>query len=126
MGRRPNLEAQSRKSGRRGKIVGVLDIGDDIGRLPQRIGRDRLQTDGPVVALAGAGHADDVEFHAAAQRVALERVADPGPDLLEGCRGLCKKCLEIYVPSPSTAGLQRGTPHARGNGAGDDCCGENG
>jgi hypothetical protein len=33
------------KSGRDGEIVGFLDVGDDIGGLPQRIRRDRPQAD---------------------------------------------------------------------------------
>src|ERR1700726_4088654 len=90
------------KSGRDrkiGEVVGVLDIGNDIGRFPQRVRRDRAQANGPVAALAGAGHADDVELHAAAQRMALECVGDPGPDLVEGCGRFCKEGLEIHVAS---------------------------
>src|ERR1700716_3734673 len=97
---------KARKSDRDGKLVGILDIGHDIGRLPQRIGPDRLQTDGPV-SLAAARHADDVELNAAAQRMPLQRVGDAGPDLIEGCRSFCKERLEIHVGSPSTAVLWR-------------------
>ena len=31
----------SPESGRRGQIVGFLDVGDDIGRFPERVGGDR-------------------------------------------------------------------------------------
>src|SRR5207244_3723792 len=47
-----------KKSGRGGQIIGFLDVGHDIGRLPERVGRDRAQADGPV-AFAVARHADD-------------------------------------------------------------------
>lgn len=111
----------SRKSGRNGEIVGFLDIGDDIGGLPQRIGRDRPQADGPVAALAAAGHADDVELDAAAQRMPLKRVGDPGPDLVEGCWRLRKECLEIQVASPFlTGGLWREAATAAADGLRQD------
>jgi len=95
------------RSGRDGEFVGILDVGHDIGRLPQRVGSDRLQADGPVAALAGARHADDVELHVAAQRMALKGVSDPVLDLVEGCRRFRKECLEIHVdplqPQPGVA-----------------------
>src|SRR6202035_1115084 len=94
---------RTQKSGRGREIVGLLDVGDDIGRLPKGIRRDRPQADGPVAAPAGAGHADDVELHIAAQRMPLKGIGDPGPDLLDGGRGLCKECLEIHVAFPWTA-----------------------
>jgi hypothetical protein len=37
----------------------------------------------------------------------LERMGDADPDLVEGGRGFCKKCLEIHVECPSTASLAR-------------------
>src|ERR1700679_1457881 len=85
------------------EFVGFLDIGDDIGGLPQRIGRYRLPADGPVSALARAGHADDVEFHMAAKRMTLKGVSDPALDLIDGRRCFCKKRLEIHVTPPATA-----------------------
>src|SRR4051794_10682923 len=88
------------KSGRRAEIVGILDVGDDFGGLPQRVGGDRPQADGPV-ALVGAGHADDVEFYAAAQRMPLERTGNPRLDFFEGGRRFCKKRLEIHPALPS-------------------------
>ena len=39
---------ETAQSSRRGQFVGLLDIGHDIGRLPQGVGGDRLQGDGPV------------------------------------------------------------------------------
>src|SRR2546430_16478154 len=86
-----------------------------IGGLPQRIRRDRSQADGPVAALAGPRHADDVELHAAALGMPLQRIGDAGPDLLEGCRGFCVKCPEIH-PNPLTGGLSRRPPQQRWNG----------
>src|SRR5712671_1748224 len=80
------------------RSLGILDVGDDFGGFPQRVGGDRPQADGPV-SLAGAGHADDVEFHAAAQRMPFKRVVDPCPDFLEGGGSLCKKRLEIHLAS---------------------------
>src|SRR5213075_1242298 len=73
----------SPESGRHGQFVGLLDVGNDIGRFPQRIGLDRLQGDGPValVALAAAGQADDLEFDTAAQRMPIERKHYPPGDL---------------------------------------------
>src|ERR1700730_16861339 len=89
------------ESGRDREVVGLLDVGDDIGGLPQRVGRDRPQADGPV-ALGCPGHADDVELHVTAQRMPLERIGDPGPDLLDARRSFCEKRFEIHVASPST------------------------
>src|SRR4051794_30259887 len=85
-----------RKSGRGGEIIGLLDIGDDIGGLPERIGGDRAQADGPV-ALAGAGHADDIEFDVAAERMPVKGPGYPPFDLVEGRRGLCKILLKVQV-----------------------------
>src|ERR1700712_1685724 len=85
-----------RKSGRSGEIIGLLDIGDDIGGFPERIGGDRAQADGPV-AFAGAGHADDVEFDVAAERMPVEGPGHPPLDLVEGRRGLCKIRIEVQV-----------------------------
>src|SRR5260370_2840189 len=92
-----------KKSARVRELVGFLDVGDDIGGLPQRIRRARPQADGPVAAPAGPRHADDVELHVAALWMPRQRIGDPGPELLEGCGALCVKCLEIHVPFPSTA-----------------------
>src|SRR5947199_10658667 len=87
------------KSGRGAKIVGILDVGDDVGGLPQRVGGDRPQADGPV-AFAGAWHADDVEFDAPAERMPLQRVVDPRLDLLESGRSFCKKRIELHLAPP--------------------------
>jgi hypothetical protein len=55
-----------------------------------------VQIDGPV-GLAGAGHADDVEFDTAAERMAFQGVINPDPEFIEGRRGLSKKPIEIHV-----------------------------
>jgi len=98
------------ESGQRGQFVGLLNVGNDIGRLPQGIRLDRLQRDGPVV-LAVAGHADDVEFDAAAQRMAVERKHHPPPDLLKGRLGFAKIPVHIHFCAPSIC-----RPSGRGGG----------
>src|SRR3954469_8634889 len=55
------------RSGRRSQLVSRLDIRDDVGRIPDRVGRDRAHADGPVAAAAGARRADDVELDIATQ-----------------------------------------------------------
>ena len=62
-------------------------------------GRDRFQADGPV-ALAGAGHADDVEFDAAAKRMPGQRISHPPLDFIEGRRGFGKISIEIHLAPP--------------------------
>ena len=57
------------KSGRGQEVVCLLDVGDDVGGFPERVGRDRAQADGPVPAPGGARHADDLELHVAAERM---------------------------------------------------------
>ena len=49
---------------------------------------------------AAAGHADDVEFDVAAQRMPIERKAHPPPDFLEGRRGFGKIPIEIHFAPP--------------------------
>ena len=51
------------------------------------------------------GHADDVEFDVAAQRVPVERPGDPVPDLVDGGRGFRKQRLGIRSRIPSNGGL---------------------
>ena len=46
------------------------------------------------------GIADDIEFHPAAERMPIQRVVDPRPDLIEGGRSFCKKRLEIHLRHP--------------------------
>jgi len=72
-----------------------LNVGDDICDFPQRIRRDRTQADGPVASLATAGRPHDVELHVPAQRMPIERVADPNPDLVNAYSGFCKECVEF-------------------------------
>src|SRR5258708_18293576 len=92
---------------------GMVDVGNDLGGIPQGIGRYRPQADGPVAALAGAGHADNVELHAAAERMPLQRAGDPGPDLVEGCGRFCKECLHVASPLSAVSGA---APPGRGEG----------
>src|SRR5947209_2123038 len=87
-------------SGGGGEFVGLLDIGDDSRSLPYRMRRDRAQTDGPVAAPGAIGHADHLELHVAAERMARERVSYPGPDLFEGRRRLGSDRFEIHHASP--------------------------
>src|SRR3569832_803634 len=76
-------------SGRCGtQIIGGLDIGYDIGSIPDSCRLQRMQADGPIAASGRPRHADDVELDLAAHRVALQRVADPDPDLVERCSRL--------------------------------------
>jgi hypothetical protein len=42
-------------SGGGDQFVGILDIGDDIGGFPQRIGRNGVPGDGPVSAFKDPG-----------------------------------------------------------------------
>src|SRR5262245_57514269 len=58
-----------------------------------------MQADGPV-GPARAGHADDVEFDAATERMTLQGVADADPELRQGCRGFGEKGLEKHVAFP--------------------------
>src|ERR1700722_17547994 len=95
------------KSGRSRKIVGILDVGNDVGRFPQRVRGDRPQADGPVAAPAGARCADDVELYVAAQWMPLKRVSHPSLDLLEGGGCLCKERLEVHLAPPSNRGFRR-------------------
>lgn len=88
------------ESGRRGQIIGILNVGDDIRCLPKRVGSDLPQADGPV-ALAGAGHADDVEFDVTAQRVPVERMSHSPPDLIERGWGFGRVAIEIHRVPPS-------------------------
>src|SRR3977135_685735 len=76
-------------------------MGDDIGGFPGRVGGARAEADGPV-AFSGAGHADDVEFDVAAERMAVERTRHPPLDLIEGCRRLGEK-LEVHIAPSSVA-----------------------
>jgi hypothetical protein len=92
---------QTKGSGDGNELVGILNIGNDIGRLPQRIRCDRLPADGPVSAFGGTGHADDIELHISAKRVALKRISDPAPDLIEGHWRFFKERLEVHVTPPA-------------------------
>src|SRR5437588_8416132 len=84
------------KSGCNRQIIGFLDVGHDVGCFPQRVGGHRPQADGPI-AFSGAGHADDVEFDIAAERMPLQRAADPPFDLVDGRRGFCVKLIEVHI-----------------------------
>src|SRR5262249_16931401 len=88
------------------ELVGVLDIGDDVGGFPQRAGLDRPQADRPVAAPRGPGRGYDVELDLAAQRMTLERKGDAGLDLVQRGRRLRKNRLEVHQPSPVTKNLQ--------------------
>ena len=56
-----------------------------------------------MVQLPGlSGHADNVEFDVTAERMPLEREGHPPLDLIEGCRGFCKKLIEIHLHPPLT------------------------
>src|ERR1700736_2248132 len=88
------------ESGRVGQLVGFLDVGDDFVRFPHAARRDGAQADGPV-GTAGAGCADDVELDRPAQRMPLQGVEDPGPELVDRSWGLGKERFEIHVASPS-------------------------
>lgn len=57
--------------------------------FPDTARRHRAQAYGPVGA-AGAGRTDDIEFDAAAQRMPLQGVEDPGPELVERRRSFAK------------------------------------
>jgi hypothetical protein len=50
-------------------------------------------------------------------------MGDADPDLVEGGRGFCKKCLEIHVECPSTA-VSSPTSRERGPAFPRDCWGE--
>lgn len=39
-------------SGRDNELVGLLNVGNDVGGLPHRVARNRMQADGPVSTLA--------------------------------------------------------------------------
>ena len=75
---RENRAETALKSGGGRQLIGILDVGHDLMRLKQRVPRHRVQIDGPV-GLAGAGHADDVEFDTTAERMAFQGVINPGP-----------------------------------------------
>src|SRR5689334_15498187 len=75
------------QSGCSGQFVGFLDVGYDLGGLPQRSRSDGLQGDGPVAG-AVAGQADDFELDASAQRVAVECKGHPPGEVSEGRPGL--------------------------------------
>src|SRR4051812_3104091 len=96
-GQKPGKNA---KSGGGGEFVGLLDIGDDSRSLPYRMRRDRAQTDGPVAAPGASGHADDLELHVSAERMAGERVSDSGPDLFEGSRRFFSDRFKFHHASP--------------------------
>src|SRR5262245_54222893 len=98
-GKSAKIAPKRPRSGRGRQLIGFLDIGHDLMGLKQRAARHRSQADRPV-ALAGAGHADDVEFDAAAQRMALQGVVNAGPELVEGRRGFSKKPIGIHIASP--------------------------
>ena len=91
--------------GRHGKLIGFLDVGDDIGSLEQRARLDRAQAHRPVGPARSARRGDHVELDTAAQRMPLQ-VSTPSEPLRQAYASSSDADLDVataVMPAPPAA-----------------------
>src|ERR1700751_6164203 len=108
------------RSGGHGKLIGLLDIGDDVGGLKQRARLDRAQTHRPVGPPCGARRRDHVELDIAAQRMSLQGEVHAGPELTERGWHLFEKRRKFHSASSSRGAQSAGHKVTEGL---SDCAG---
>src|SRR3954451_5346511 len=81
-----------------------------------------MQVDGPVSALGRPWRRDDFELHVTAQRMAIERVADPTPDLVEARGSFLEQCVEFHRSASNSKSWGVACRRAS-SGPFEGCCG---
>ena len=98
------------KSGGGRELIGVLNIGDDLGSFPHHPWLDRAQAHDPVAAPGGAGPAHNLELDIAAQGMPLQCVGDTqaGDFVDSASRPTAPPSPLAESPIPPAPGAQEG------------------